>query len=772
MEYIFSFITIVVFSCAVLREIYIVIERIQEENKLINRLNKKSDHKDDEYDNMFHECKKILSRPIPRSELSFVPSVLTSMGLLGTFWGIQIALSHLDPKNIQAGVDTLLSGMKTAFTSSLFGLGFAAVFIVFLALTTYIQNRSKKSLKKRLSNLNYKSRFDKNVSTELINAAEKMQSLNSESIGVAVGNALIPIFSEIRTELQSLSKFKADRGQDILKELRAEFIVPISVQLKESAISTKEASEAVISLKNELGSVSEKLAASIVTIQDFQGNTLSQLKGFTNDLSNTLVDFQTGTKDVLKEVGEEIKRGVDESIVGMKSQREAFSDSATQAAKTFTGIRTELEAALTSQTESQEKMLQNVGAEIKRGVEETIISMKAQQQAFSDSTTQAADTFTDIQTKLESALTTQTESQEKMLQNVGAEIKRGVEESIISIKAQQQAFFDSTNQASQTFTGIRVDLEAALTEQTASQEKMLQNVGAEIKRGVEESIISMKAQQQAFSDSTTQAADTFTDIRTELESALTTQTASQEQMLQNVEERMNTILSNTDRAFQQQSNTLKLVGDTASTLMDTAGNNLLGTLGNIDGMLQRTCQTVQNELSNFSQTYQESLDRFFSEQNNLLESTLGTQRQGLSEVVTELQITFQEEAERRKQITQQLDDNLEKIQRTAGVVSKLVSTVGLHDGARIAQMQELSQNMGSQINNLDRSYRDLKTQYEDSLIIGNEQLSEYFQRAIAHEQKFFEDADHATAQLCNTLLKAANYLVATEKSHRQEQGDN
>ena len=243
-------------------------------------------------------------------------------------------------------------------------------------------------------------------------------------------------------------------------------------------------------------------------------------------------------------------------------------------------------------------------------------------------------------------------------------------------------------------------------------------------------------------------------------------------MLQNVENRMNTILLNTHQAFEQQTNMLKLVGQEASTLMDTAGNNLLGTLGNIDGMLQRTCQTVQNELSNFSQTYQESLDRFFSEQNNLLEVTLGTQRQGLSEVVTELQITFQEEAERRKQITQQLDDNLEKIQRTAGVVSKLVNTVGLHDGARIAQMQELSQNMGSQINNLDRSYRDLKTQYEDSLIIGNEQLSEYFQRAIAHEQKFFEDADHATAQLCNTLLKAANYLVATEKSHRQEQGDN
>jgi hypothetical protein len=646
-EYIFSIITILIFLFALGREIYVVNGRIKEGKELIDRLETNTNWKADEYENTFCKCKRILSRPIPRSGLSFVPSVLTSMGLVGTFGGIQIALSHLDldPGKIQKSVADLLIGMKMAFTSSLFGLGFAAIFIVVLAHSTYRQNKSKKSLIKRLSDLNYTPRFDKDVSAELINAAEKMQSLDSKSIGVEVGNALTPIFSEISAELKSLREFKADRGQDILKELRDQVIAPISVQLKESATSTKEASAAVISLKNQLGGVSKDLASSIITIQEFQGKTLSQLEVFANNLSNTLVDFQTGTKDVLKEVGEEIKRGVDESIVGMKSQREAFSDSATQASQTFTGIRNDLDAVLTNQTASQKQMLENVGTEIKRGVEESIISMKAQQEAF---------------------------------------------------------------------IGIRVDLEAALTKQTASQEIMLQNV----------------------------------------------------------EDRMNRILSNTEQAFEQQSNTLELVGEKASTLMDTARDSLLGTLGNIDGMLQKTRQTVQDELNNFRETYQESLDSFFKEQNNLLGSTLDTQRQGLSDIVIELKTAFQEEAERRKQLSQQLDENLAKIQYTAGVVSKLVNTVGLHDGAHIAQMQELSQNMGAQVNNLERSYRNLNTRYEDSLRIGNEQLSEYFQRAIVHEQKFFEEADSSTAKLCNTLLKAADYLVATEKSRRQERGDN
>ena len=94
----------------------------------------------------------------------------------------------------------------------------------------------------------------------------------------------------------------------------------------------------------------------------------------------------------------------------------------------------------------------------------------------------------------------------------------------------------------------------------------------------------------------------------------------------------------------QQSNTLKSVGDEAASLMHDARDSLVSGLQNIDGIIQKTSQIVQQELEQFRLTYQASLQDFFNEQNNLLEGSLGQQREGLAKVVANLQGVFQEES--------------------------------------------------------------------------------------------------------------------------------
>lgn len=56
---------------------------------------------------------------------------------------------------------------------------------------------------------------------------------------------------------------------------------------------TQEASKAVINLQAELGSVSQSLATSILTIQHFQKETLGRLEEFAGGLRETLGQFQT-----------------------------------------------------------------------------------------------------------------------------------------------------------------------------------------------------------------------------------------------------------------------------------------------------------------------------------------------------------------------------------------------------------------------------------------------------------------------------------------------
>lgn len=57
-----------------------------------------------------------------RFSVTHGPEVLTTMGILGCFTGITIALFSFNPNDIQSGVPTLLGGIRTAFWASLAGV--------------------------------------------------------------------------------------------------------------------------------------------------------------------------------------------------------------------------------------------------------------------------------------------------------------------------------------------------------------------------------------------------------------------------------------------------------------------------------------------------------------------------------------------------------------------------------------------------------------------------------------------------------------------------
>lgn len=64
--------------------------------------------------------------------VGYAPALLTSLGILGTFVGIIVGLMRFDSAHIDASIPQLLDGLKTAFITSLAGMGSA----VFKLLTT------------------------------------------------------------------------------------------------------------------------------------------------------------------------------------------------------------------------------------------------------------------------------------------------------------------------------------------------------------------------------------------------------------------------------------------------------------------------------------------------------------------------------------------------------------------------------------------------------------------------------------------------------------
>lgn len=611
-----------------------------------------------------------LSRSIPRSQWRFVPSLVVAIGVLGTFYGIQEGLQNINLGSLDntaellPSIQQLLAGMKTAFSTSLMGLGCSSIFTLVLAWGETARAAERDTFASKLDKIaqlqtpeQLLARLQPNSSplsdsaAAITLAAQTMQTgfgeilaaqnrVNSQDIGDRIGMAMMPIFQEIRQDLMLLRQIKADQGEALLNTLveglRSQVIEPVVARLNESSQMTQEASEAVKELKNELGGISQSLAQSILTIQDFQQETLGRLQQFAGSLQGTLGQFQTDTKDVLEQMAAEIRSGVAESIEGMKAQRSAFQESAEEAARTFLGIQENLQAALQTQ-------------------------------------------------------------------------------------AQQE-----------------------------------------------------------------------------------------QQMLQGLTQRMTQILKSSHRAFQTQSDTIKSVGDEASQLMNHARQNLVSSLENVDSMLQNTRQTVEQELEKFRIGYQASLQDFFQRQNNLLESTLGKQQQGLAKVVIALQQVFQEESRKRKQMSQQVDESMEKVLHTAAEVSYFATSVGLNSSDRLAQLQELAkltteqvlqietvyqgitrdlkqesdrlakhyetlthqlnqslQSGQEQVRTVETSYENMVQQFDRALQLGNYQLIEYLETVSSHQTKFFEEADTSMAEICqglqessNGLMQVAHYLVA------------
>src|SRR5260221_2360251 len=57
--------------------------------------------------------------------VAYGPTILTTMGIFATFFGIATGLLRFDVSNVQGSVPALIDGVKTAFWASVFGVGFA-----------------------------------------------------------------------------------------------------------------------------------------------------------------------------------------------------------------------------------------------------------------------------------------------------------------------------------------------------------------------------------------------------------------------------------------------------------------------------------------------------------------------------------------------------------------------------------------------------------------------------------------------------------------------
>lgn len=79
-----------------------------------------------------------------KNELQKAPAILTTIAILGTFFGIAVGLLDFDANNVQKSIPSLIDGIKTAFWASIWGIFLAICFKIYPMLITHKETETPK----------------------------------------------------------------------------------------------------------------------------------------------------------------------------------------------------------------------------------------------------------------------------------------------------------------------------------------------------------------------------------------------------------------------------------------------------------------------------------------------------------------------------------------------------------------------------------------------------------------------------------------------------
>ena len=259
-----------------------------------------------------------LNKPTIKN-VTTVPSILTGIGIFGTFLGITISLMYFNPDNIVASVPIFLSGIKLAFWSSVVGILASLVHKIRFAVNPlreeYAQDEMEISTIESLNKMTHSLGSIENLmsaSESRVNRAELGEFLHD--FGEKIESGLLAGDREDQN-LISVDAIQADEAVLVaLKELKDELtrnsmdeqnIVKDQMQrllgeLKEGVVAGGRQTEGLLEvfagLKEYIGAEDQ---AVVVALQELK-----------EELSKTSVDEQNIVKDQMQGLLSELKQGV------------------------------------------------------------------------------------------------------------------------------------------------------------------------------------------------------------------------------------------------------------------------------------------------------------------------------------------------------------------------------------------------------------------------------------------------------------------------------
>lgn len=324
----------------------------------------------------------------------YVPTLLTTLGILGTFAGIIAGLLNFNVKDIDGSIELLLAGLKTAFTTSLVGM-FLSIVYKMLVAAGWISPASTDSID------------EDQIGIAELYAAMREQVQGVEALRTAIGgdgdNSLVSQVKLMRSEQNDRHK-DAQRVFDPI----AENISTLAAVVKEQKESFSQFQERLwIKLQDFADMMSKSATEQVINalkevIADFNNNLTEQFGENFKELNAAvleLVQWQENYRIQLNQMAEQYAQGVQaitqtEAAVSHISEESKVIPTSMELLKSVMEVNqhqlNELEQHLQTFKDIRDRAVEAL-PEIRTHIDTTVDGMKTASEQFSSGVKESAD---------------------------------------------------------------------------------------------------------------------------------------------------------------------------------------------------------------------------------------------------------------------------------------------------------------------------------------------------------------------------------------------
>ena len=289
-----------------------------------------------------------------------IPSLISTLGVLGTFLGITIGLLHFNANDLNASIPHLLEGLKTAFFTSLAGM------VGSLVLSRTV-SRLFDSLDKGVSDINIAAaqitEAVKTMSDTIVKQSQQQtavqsafyntvnQSLSSLSSGMQTMSGNISQILTLQTAEDSKLNTIAEYGQTI-----GTTMAETNRNVGEIASITETLASAQNEISAEVKTFGNRLHGEVLEIEESMDKTNQLLTKKFDEFSKLLEKSNTeALVEVMKKVTEEFNRQMSELINKLVQENFEQLNNSVQQLNAWQQENKEMIISLTQQYKEMEK---------------------------------------------------------------------------------------------------------------------------------------------------------------------------------------------------------------------------------------------------------------------------------------------------------------------------------------------------------------------------------------------------------------------------------